>query len=44
MINYSEEIKKFKLSPEIGQTEEEIYKNDVEDMMDLIERIVKDTK
>ncbi len=44
MINFEEELKKFKPSLEISQAEEAIYKNDLRDMTDIIEDIMKEMK
>lgn len=40
MINYDEEIKKFKPSLEIDDAENEILKNDMKDVSDVIEKLV----
>ena len=37
MINFEEELKKFKPSLEIDQAEEAIYKNDLRDVTDILE-------
>ena len=39
MINYDEEIKKFKPSLEIDEVEDAIFKNDMTDLADIIEKI-----
>jgi hypothetical protein len=44
MINFEEELKKFKPSVEIDKVEEAIYQNDLSDVMDLIEEITKELK
>ena len=44
MINFEEELKKFKPSVEIEKVEEAIYQNDLSDVMDLIEEITKELK
>ena len=42
MIDFDEEIKKFKPSLEVEDAEDAIYNNDVPDITDLINKIVKD--
>ena len=42
MINYEEELKKFKPSLEVEDAEDAIYNNDVPDITDLINKIVED--
>lgn len=42
MIDFDEEIKKFKLSLEVEDAEDAIYNNDVPDITDLINKIVED--
>ena len=42
MIDFDEEIKKFKPSLEVEDTEDAIYNNDVPDITDLINKIVED--
>ena len=42
MINYEEELKKFKPSLEVVDAEDAIYNNDVPDITDLINKIVED--
>ena len=42
MIDFDEEIKKFKPSLEVEDAEDEIYNNDVPDITDLINKIVED--
>ncbi len=44
MINFNEEIKKFQPNLEVSQAEDEILKNDLQDMTDVIEKLLaKDT-
>ena len=40
MIDFDEEIKKFKPSLEVEDAEEAIYNNDVPDIADLINKII----
>ena len=40
MIDFDEEIKKFKPSLEVEDAEEAIYSNDVPDIADLINKII----
>ena len=42
MIDFDEEIKKFKPSLEVEDAEDAIYDNDVPDITDLINKIVED--
>ncbi len=39
MLNYEEELKKFQKSLEIEEAEEAIFKTDMTDMSDIIEKI-----
>ncbi len=41
MINFDEEIRKFKPSLEIAQAEDAIYKNDVKDITDVLEEMLQ---
>ena len=36
MLNYEEELKKFKPSLEVDQIEEAVYKEDLTDMQDIV--------
>ena len=42
MIDFDEEIKKFKPSLEVEDAEDAIYNNDVPDIKDIINKIVED--
>ena len=44
MINFEEEIKKFQPSLDVDQAEEAIYQNDLTDVNDIIQDIMKDMK
>ncbi|MBR4831092.1 MAG: hypothetical protein IKZ97_00525 [Butyrivibrio sp.] len=44
MINFEEEIKKFKPSLEIEDAEDIIYNRDLDDMSDVIVGLLKDAK
>ncbi|MGI6003427.1 MAG: hypothetical protein ACOX74_07390 [Lachnospiraceae bacterium] len=44
MINFEEELKKFKPSLEIDQAEESIFKNDLRDVTDIMEDMIKELK
>lgn len=44
MINFEEELKKFQPSLEVGQAEEVINSNDLRDITDVIEEILKEQK
>lgn len=43
-VNFEEELKKFKPSLEIDQAEEAIYKNDLRDVTDILEDMMKEVK
>lgn len=40
MINFDEEIRKFKPSLEVSQVEDAIYRNDTKDITDILEEMV----
>ncbi|MBQ9119614.1 MAG: hypothetical protein IJY09_06110 [Lachnospiraceae bacterium] len=44
MINFEEELAKYKPSLEVDQAEEAIYNNDLSDISDLIDKILKEKK
>ena len=44
MINFDEEIKKFQPSLEVDQAEEAIFNNDLTDISDVIDSILKEKK
>lgn len=44
MINFEEEIQKFQPSLDVDQAEEAIYQNDLTDVSDIIQDIMKDLK
>lgn len=44
MINYEEELKKFKPSLEVNEAEDAIYNRDVTDVTDILKEMLKDTK
>lgn len=44
MINFDEELKKFQPSLEVDQAEEAIFNNDLTDISDVIESILKEKK
>ena len=39
MINFDEEIKKFKPSMEVGDMEQSIYENEMQDIMDIMQQV-----
>ena len=41
MINFDEEIRKFKPCLEVSQAEDAIYNNDVKDITDVLEEMYK---
>ena len=44
MINYEEELKKFKPSLEVEEIEEAVYEEDLTDMSDLLREMMHQTK
>lgn len=40
MLNYEEELKKFKPSLEVDQIEEAVYKEDLIDMQDIVKEVM----
>lgn len=44
MIDYEEELKKFKPSTEIEDAEEAIYNRDMTDMMDVLQEMIQETR
>ncbi|MBQ2610647.1 MULTISPECIES: hypothetical protein [Butyrivibrio] len=44
MINFEEELKKFKPSLEIEDAEDIIYNQDLDDMSDVLIKLLKDAK
>lgn len=40
MINFEEELKRFKPIPEVSQAEEAIYSNDLKDISDIILQVM----
>ncbi len=44
MINFEEELKKFRPSLEVVEAEEQIYKNDLKDAADLVEDIIREMR
>lgn len=44
MINFEEELKNFQPSLEIDQAEDAIYKNDLRDVMDIVEDMLKEIR
>ncbi len=44
MINFEEEIKKFQPSLDVDQAEDAIYQNDLTDVTDIIQDIIKEIK
>lgn len=44
MINFDEELKKFKPSLEVDQAEDAIYRNDLRDVMDIVEDLLQEMK
>ncbi len=41
MINFDEEVKKFKPTLELDQAEEAIYNNDLKDIMDIMQEMMR---
>lgn len=44
MINFEEELKKFKPSLEVEQAEEAIYNHDLDDMTDILQEMMKEVR
>ena len=44
MINFEEELKKFKPSLEIEDAEDIIYSQDLDDMSDVLVKLIKEAK
>ena len=44
MLNYEEELRKFKPSLEVDQIEEAVYKEDLTDMQDLLKEVMEKKK
>lgn len=42
MINFEEELKKFKPSAELDEAEDAIYRNDLKDVVDILEEVKKE--
>lgn len=42
MINFEEELKKFKPSLEVEQAEEAIYNQELDDMTDILQQMMKE--
>lgn len=40
MLNYEEELRKFKPSLEVDQIEEAVYKEDLTDMRDIVKEVM----
>jgi len=44
MIDFEEELKRFTPSLEVNQTEEDIYKNDLKDITDIVMQMTEDLR
>ena len=44
MLDFEEELKKFQPSLEVEQAEDAIYKNDLRDVMDIVEDMLREMK
>ena len=44
MLDYEEEIKKFKPSPEVEEIEDAVYQEDLTDMTDLLKQVMDQKK
>ena len=44
MINFEEELKRFQPIPEVSQAEEDIYKNDLKDIADIVLQMTEDLR
>ena len=44
MLDFEEELKKFRPSPEIDQVEDNVYINNLADVTDLLDEMLKEIK
>lgn len=44
MINFDEELKKYKPSLEVDQADEAIQRNDLRDVIDIVEEMMKEVR
>ncbi len=44
MIDFDEELKKYKPNPEVEEAERDIYQHDITDMTDVLQQIIAETK
>ena len=44
MINFDEELKKYKPSLEVNQAEEAISRNDLRDVIDIVEELMQEVR
>ena len=44
MLDFEEELKKFRPSPAIDQVEDNVYKNNLADVTDLLDEMLKEIK
>ena len=44
MLDFEEELKKFRPSPEIDQVEDNVYTNNLADVTDLLDEMLKEIK
>jgi len=44
MLNFEEELKKFKPSPELGAANDSIYQRDLRDVNDIVQELVNEAK
>ncbi|MDE6025813.1 MAG: hypothetical protein K2G45_10215 [Lachnospiraceae bacterium] len=44
MINFEEELKRFKPIPDVSQAEEAIYSNDLKDISDIVMQMTSDLR
>ncbi|MDD6232498.1 hypothetical protein [Frisingicoccus sp.] len=44
MINFDEELKKYKPSLEVDQAEEAIQRNDLRDVVDIVEEMMQEVR
>lgn len=44
MLNYEEELKKFKPSLEVEEIEDAVYQEDLTDMSDLLKQVMEQSK
>lgn len=44
MLKFEEELEKFQPSPDVEQVEDEVYKNNLTDVTDIVREIIQDAR